>query len=424
MDSLIAFAIILVLIAVAGIRYRLSPFFTMIGGAVLFGLLTGSNLDTILLWIVTGIGRIVSALGILIFCGAIIARILRDQHYIEDIVSDIRKRISNPEMISGLSGYILSIPLACCITGFLILSPVLDHLGKNEDEKRILLYLAATGGVISFVLIYPTPVLIPLFLKFGGTISPVLFDAITIPLSLLILAGVVIAASRRSGNKNHPGRDMRSCRDYEEKIPSFHPRAWTTFIVMLVAIPIGFLLFGLSSASMVNFVMLAGAVAAILTATPKNREQSVKKGAMHGGLIIFDICGAGAFGYVILQNGLAESILNGLPAFIPVISVPFLIAALLATAQGSRVVTAVITADLISGTVFAESISPIPLILSISAGACIISFVTDPFFWLVQHATGDDPVKVTRHYTLPIAFTGIIIFIIAAILEYLVFWFG
>lgn len=409
------------LIAVAGIRFRLSPFFTLIGGAILFGLLTGSDPDTILLWVATGIGRIVSALGILIFCGAIIAKILRGQGYIEDIVSDIRNRVHNNRTISGLSGYILSIPLACCITAFLILSPILKQLGKDEHERKLLLYVAAIGGVISFVLVYPTPVLIPLFIKFGSGTSPLLFDAITIPLSLLILAIVVIVAGRREDKRNRPAPNFSGYRDNSDSDSSFHPKAWVPFFVMLAAIPAGFFLFGLSHVSIVNFVMLAGAAAAIVMVTPEQRGRSVKDGAMHGGLIIFDLCGAGALGYVILQNGLAESLLNIMPKFMPVIAIPFLVAAILATAQGSRVVTAVITADLLAGTTLVESLSPVPLILSISAGACIISFVTDPFFWLIQHSTGDDPADVMRYYTIPLASIGIVIFASAIVLDCLVF---
>jgi len=50
-----------------------------------------------------------------------------------------------------------------------------------------------------------------------------------------------------------------------------------------------------------------------------------------------------------------------------------------------------------------------------------VSYVTDPFFWLVQRTTGDDIKTVVKNYTLPIALAGIGIFIVALALEYLVF---
>jgi GntP family gluconate:H+ symporter len=147
----------------------------------------------------------------------------------------------------------------------------------------------------------------------------------------------------------------------------------------------------------------------------------LSQGAKHAGIIIFDICGAGALGFVIVQSGFAQAALLSLTLFIPIILVPFLLAACIETAQGSRVVTAVITAEVLAGSAVANSIHPLPLILLISAGSCVISYVTDPFFWLVQRTTGDDVRTVVRNYTIPVALAGIVLFVVALGLEYFVF---
>jgi GntP family gluconate:H+ symporter len=198
-------------------------------------------------------------------------------------------------------------------------------------------------------------------------------------------------------------------------------RAWAPFIAILVAIPVSFLLLQLSHASMINFIMLVGAVTAIALAPQAVRAPGVSQGAKHAGMIIFDICGAGALGFVIVQSGFAQNALGQLTLLIPIILVPFILAALIETAQGSRVVTAVITAEVLAGSTVAGAIHPLPLILLISAGSCIVSYVTDPFFWLVQRTTGDDIKTVVKNYTLPIALAGIGILVVAIALEYLVF---
>ena len=151
------------------------------------------------------------------------------------------------------------------------------------------------------------------------------------------------------------------------------------------------------------------------------RAQGLSQGAKHAGMIIFDICGAGALGFVIVESGFAENTLGQLSLLIPVILVPFILAALIETAQGSRVVTAVITADVLAGSAVVGAIHPVPLILLISAGSYIVSYVTDPFFWLVQRTTGDDIRTVVKNYTLPIALAGTGILALAIALEYLVF---
>jgi GntP family gluconate:H+ symporter len=173
--------------------------------------------------------------------------------------------------------------------------------------------------------------------------------------------------------------------------------------------------------SVINFIMLTGAVTALVLAPQPARSLGLSQGAKHAGMIIFDISGAGALGFVIVKSGFAEAALGELTLFIPVILVPFLLAALIETAQGSRVVTAVITAEVLAGSAVVSAIHPVPLILLISAGSCIVSYVTDPFFWLVQRTTGDDVRTVVRNYTLPVALVGIFLLIVAICLEYVVF---
>ena len=108
------------------------------------------------------------------------------------------------------------------------------------------------------------------------------------------------------------------------------------------------------------------------------------------------------------------------PAFLlTLMLVPFLLAALVQTVQGSRVVTAVITAGILAGTEVAAAIDPVPLVLMVGAGACVFSYVTDPYFWLVQRATGDPPSTVVREYTLPLAGVGLLVLGAALLLQLL-----
>jgi GntP family gluconate:H+ symporter len=258
--------------------------------------------------------------------------------------------------------------------------------------------------------------------------SPVLFDAISIPLSLLVLGGILLYFRFVHPDVVTPKRTESPAMSHQ--LPGtgtpvmrqgIHWQAWAPFIAILIAIPVALLLLHLSQMSMINVIMLVGAVTAIALASPSVRTQGLSQGAKHAGIIIFDICGAGALGYVIVSSGFAQDAMGRMTLLIPIILVPFILAALIETAQGSRVVTAVITAEVLAGSTVAGAIHPIPLILLISAGSCIVSYVTDPFFWLVQRTTGDDIKTVVKNYTLPIALAGIGIFIVALALEYLVF---
>ena len=429
MDLLPAFVITLALITLVSVRYRISPFFTLIGGSVLFGLLGGLTLDATMEGVVAGIGKVFSAFGIIILCGAVIAKLLQEQHQTEDIIADIRQRVKNPPVIAGLSGYILAVPITCCITAYIMLNPILDSLEKDPKKRAVLLYLAAVGSIISYALVYPTPVVIPLFDAFSRGMSPLFYNAVSIPLSLAALAGILLLFRwRRVGGTvtgtlaepDGPGGSPVSTPVAGSRSP-VHWRAWTPFIAILLSVPVALFIFSLSHTSMINFIMLTGVVTALVLAPQDARLQGLSQGARHAGIIIFDICGAGALGFVIVRSGFAQEALGQLTSFIPVILVPFLLAALIETAQGSRVVTAVITAEVLAGSAVVSAIHPLPLILLISAGSCVLSYVTDPYFWLVQRTTGDDVGTVVRNYTLPVALVGIFLFITAFCLEYFVF---
>ncbi|NMB77987.1 MAG: GntP family permease [Methanomicrobiales archaeon] len=424
MDLLIAFIITIALITAVSLWYRISPFFTLVGGSILFGLLAGMTLDATLVGIITGVGRVFSAFGIIILCGAVIAILLQEQKQAEEIVSDIRRLVHDPPALAGFSGFLLAVPIACCVTAYILLNPVLDCLEKDRARRNILLYLAAVGSIISYALIYPTPVTIPLIAGFAGSAGPVLFDAIAVPVSLALLAGVVLffrwarPEVMGSGQPPTPPECLVSTADPP---PAFHWRAWAPFIAIIIAIPVSYLLLGLSHTATVNFIMLIGAVTAIGLASPAVRAPGLAKSAKHAGMIIFDICGAGALGFVIVQSGFAQGTMGQLMAAIPVILVPFILAAVIETAQGSRVVTAIITAEVLAGSAVVSAMHPVTLILLISAGSCIVSYVTDPYFWLVQRTTGDDIGTVVKNYTLPVALAGIAIFVVAVGLEFFIF---
>ena len=59
---------------------------------------------------------------------------------------------------------------------------------------------------------------------------------------------------------------------------------------------------------------------------------------------------------------------------------PFILAALIQTAKGSRIVTASTTAILLAGTSIPALMNPLALFLFIIAGAGVMCFVTDPYF--------------------------------------------
>ena len=86
-------------------------------------------------------------------------------------------------------------------------------------------------------------------------------------------------------------------------------------------------------------------------------------------------------------------------------------------ATGGKLVTAVVTGGILAGSQVAAAFEPLPLILMIVAGTFVVSYVTDPYFWIVQKATDEGVGRVIRNYTLPLAACGFVILAVAAALQ-------
>jgi GntP family gluconate:H+ symporter len=132
-DLLLAFLIAIVL---AGLLIpRLGPFLGLVISAVVYGLLSGMGQE-LMGYVATGLGRIFSSLAVVVFCGAIIAEYLRRTGAIERIVSDLLRLSRRGMLVSGLAGYLISLPVMCSITAYMILEPIVSSLGTQTGGIR------------------------------------------------------------------------------------------------------------------------------------------------------------------------------------------------------------------------------------------------------------------------------------------------
>ncbi len=414
MFSLIIFFVIIILIAIIGIKNKMPPFFTLVGGALAFGIAMGTDLNSVLEQVSKGSAIIFNSFGIPILAGSVMAKYLVEQGHIQEIKSDIKNIIQKPTIISALSGFLLAIPSTCPITSFLVLSPMMEHFTADRRKQSALLYMVAMGSVLGAAYVYPTPVTFSLFENFSTNLSRINFNLIAIPLSLSFLAILVLFIQKTI-------LITTTCEEevlFPQYTERFHPRAWAPFLALIGSIFIGIFLFNLDHLSLIQFFMLAGMITAVLVTKPENRWNGFVLGAKHAGLIIFDVCGAGALGYVIQQSSFADDALVLIYKTVPVILVPFLLAALIQTAQGSRIVTASLTSLLIAREQISTVLNPIALFLLIIAGTGVVCFVTDPYFWLIHRETGDDVKTVITYYTLPQFFFGCITCILAICIQW------
>ncbi|HSD59084.1 MAG TPA: hypothetical protein VLB04_12970 [Methanotrichaceae archaeon] len=399
MDPLPAFlaAVILVSLLVP----KLGPFLSLVVSAMLYGLLVGMGPDT-MGYIAEGLGRIFSSLAVVVFAGAVLAEYLRKTGSIDRIVADLLRLSQNGLLVSGIAGYLISLPVMCSITAYVILEPVVSCLGRQtEGGGRRLLFMTAVASVISFNLIYPSPVTVSLAGSLDIEAGNLL--ALGVPVSLLLFAAAYVYMLRLPSEKAGPAQCLVPV------ISRF--RAWFPLLLPMVLILMGLLLDG-ARAKFIgspSVALLLGAMVCLALAREKIQEM-VHTATRRSGTILLDLCGAGAFGYVVAQSGLGQEIYS-LGQALPILALPFLVSSVLQLAQGSRVVTAVVAAQVLAD----YPMDGITLALLISAGAFMFSYVSDPYFWLIKESTGASMGEMVRGYTIPLSLMGLLAFVAAAI---------
>ncbi len=399
MDTFLAFLATVIFVSL--IIPRLGPFLSLVISSIVFGLLVGMNQELVG-YVYTGLSRIFSSLAIVVFSGALLAEYLRSTQSLDRIVSDLRRLADKSLAISGAAGYLISLPVMCSITAYMILQPVVSGLaGKSSDSQKRALFMTAVCSIISFNLIYPSPVMITLSTGLGAAQRDLLMRGIPISLILFGLAYLLIQHifPEKSEYKEmiHSPEMSRSC-------------AWAPLLLPMAMISLGGIL--PEKARILadpGIALLLGAILSLALERDKMHEM-IHVASRRSGVILLDLCGAGAFGYVVAQSSLPAEIFR-LGHFLPALLLPFLVSATLQLAQGSRVVTAAVSAQILAG----YPLPAVALALLIASGAFMFSYVTDPYFWLIKSSTGASMKEMVMGYTLPLSLLGLAAFALAAI---------
>lgn len=398
MDTILAFLAAVILISL--IITKLGPFLSLVISAIVFGLLTGMGAE-LPGYISAGLSKIFSTLAIVVFCGALLAEYLRRTESLNRIVLDLGALTREGRLLCGAAGYLISLPVMCSITAFMMLEPIAKGLAQRGGmDPKGALFMTAACSIISFNLIYPSPVMITLSSELSADPQALLMRSI--PISLILFGLTYLLMKLLFPEKEIGGEEAA------------HPeigrgRAWAPLLLPFALMLLGGLQEKLSILSDPQYALLLAAMICLALERERILEM-VHSASRRSGVILLDLCGAGAFGYVIAKSGLAVEIYD-LSGFMPILLLPLVLSAILQFAQGSRVVTAAVSCQILAD-------YPLPfetLALLIASGAFIFSYVTDPYFWLIKSSTGADMKQMVRGYTLPLSLLGLAAFALAAI---------
>jgi GntP family gluconate:H+ symporter len=175
-----------------------------------------------------------------------------------------------------------------------------------------------------------------------------------------------------------------------------------------------------------NIAMLMGAIfaLAVLAKQKKTTREKltafVQTALMTGGGIILITAAGGAFGGMLQQSGISQSIANATKDYqMALIPLAFLITAIVRTAQGSATVALITASGILAGMAQNENLGfhPVYLCLAIGSGAKLIPWMNDAGFWIMcktSNLTEREALKTIAPMQSLMGITGLILTMIAA----------
>tara|TARA_R110002049_G_scaffold1537_4_gene11874 strand:+ start:29270 stop:30592 length:1323 start_codon:yes stop_codon:yes gene_type:complete len=435
MEVLIALIAVVILMVVATTKFHLHPFLSLLIAGIIMGFAGGLSESEVINTLMNGFGKTLGSIGIIIAFGTIIGAYLEKSGEAKTLANWVLKSIGQNRSVlaMNITGFIVSIPVYCD-SGFIILASLNKAISKKTNIPLVVLGVSLAAGLYAtHVLVPPTPGPLAATAALNADLGLVIVLglAVAIPVSL---SGFFWAKYIGKNLKNNiPEKFVSEVKT--EKLPtpslSFAPILVPIILIALKSVsnypthPFG----GGVFFGVINFIgnpiiaLLMGVFLSFKLKGNKTKETHlnwVTSGLKDAGIIILITGAGGAFGAILRATGIGDVIGSSFSDYHLGLFLPFLIAAVLKSAQGSSTVSIITTAAIVApllGTFGLDSAMGRALtVLSIGAGAMTVSHLNDSFFWVVAQFTEMDTATALKSQTVSTLLQGLTGIIIVMIL--------
>ena len=430
--SLFSIFITILWIVIGTSKVKLHPFLVLLSASFLLAILLGIKPIEMIILIQKGFGNIIQNIGLLILFGTIIGIALEESNGTLSIAQGILKRLTRLPLAYAISciGYLVSIPVFCD-AAFVILSHLNKTLSKKTKTPLVGLTVALSTGLFApHVLVPPTP----------GPLAAASNLQLENILLLIFMGGIIafilIIIGGSYGNylikKNkytfEEGDEDQSKNEKISDVPEF------TLAILPILIPIILMGAGtlikffppdfiiidlLNLITQPTFALGIGMLFAFrlfINNNKTNINKSIKKGVIQAAPILI-ITGMGGSLGSIIQTIPLHDFAKDISSYQSLgILIPFGIAALLKTAQGSSTVAIITTSSIVFPLLpllnLDSEIGKVWVIMSLGVGSMTVSHANDSYFWIVSQMSGMDVKTAYKTHTMGTLLQGIIGFII------------
>jgi GntP family gluconate:H+ symporter len=442
-------AIILMIIMIS--KFKIHPFISIMLISLVLGIVAGipivdktledgTTVSGLASVIGAGFSGTFSSIGIVIILGALIGSILEVTGAALKLADMVIRLVgqNNPVLAMELMGWVVSIPVFCD-SGFVILNPIRKALVQRTRESSVSMTIGLASGLyIAHVFIPPTPGPIAAASTLGIGDNLLLVMGLGLVCSIFpLIAGYFYAKFIGKRVKADDEVDNAEVvKTYEELIAEYGklPSGFSSLAPIIVPIILMALASIFSMAQMTGIfadivAFLGTPIIALAVGTVFATAQLSGAGKMSEfynicnetlktvGPILFVTAAGGVLGKVIS----ASDMVNYISSHAEVLSAmgiffPFLLSAILKSAQGSSTValttTAGIVAPLLPVLGFTTPVQVTLVCMAIGAGAMTVSHANDSYFWVVTNFGAMSPDRGYKTQTMNTLVMGI-----AAIVE-------
>lgn len=460
MALIVCFVIAIILMILMISKLKVHPFLALMSISLVLAVVAGIDLSKIPAMIGVGFSGTFKSIGIVIIFGTIIGTVLEKTGAALKLADMVVKLVGQrrPELAMLIMGWVVGIPVFCD-SGFVVLNSIREALYKKISASPVAMSVALSGGLYaSHVFIPPTPGPIAAAgtLGLGGNLLLVIIMGTVVSVPVLVAVYFFSKSIAKSVTISDKEADATITASYEELLKKFGTLPSGFLSLAPIIMPIIFMAVGsvidvLAKQGMLDkaallpkiFLFLGNPIIALaigvifcvflLAETKKMREfdHITNESLKIAGPILFITAAGGVLGNVITEAGFVNFIKENASTIKAIgIFFPFIISAVLKTAQGSSTVAIITTASIMGAFSadnslmqtlgFTSEISAALCVMAIASGAMCVSHANDSYFWVVTNfskMTADQGYRTQTAMTFIMGIVGMIsVYILSLVL--------
>ena len=401
-QTILALVLGIAAIVVLSNRFRVPAFFSLLIASVIVALCLWLPAPVALQSMKTGFGQTLQSLGWLVIAGTGLGLFLEASGAAKVMAQSILKLFGHKRASLSMAGtgYIVGLPVFCD-AGFMVLNGLNASIAKRSGTPMLSLSLALASGLyIVHCLIPPHPGAAAAASTMGADFGKLTAIGMLVAIPPLLLAhGWARKAGQKWSSDLHPINQP-----VEVPLPTSLPGFWQAFLpvllpLLLIACRSILMSIGIEASGWRIILFLGDPVPALFLglglAVFLSRQQLSRAQMMHilektiekAGPIILVTGAGGAFGALLSQAQLGDQLMA-----VPGVAqwgllLPFLLAAVLKTAQCSSTVAMISAAGIVLPLLPTLGLDTengrILTTLSMGAGSMMLSHANDSYFWVI-----------------------------------------